>query len=133
MLSGVRTLLGRPLGMTRIGCDVFPRTGSRGSSSAPWAASADAEDNGACPSRTTRRTRVLSTRSEASREEQGPPGARAAGKTSRRRVAARDGADFGIAGMWLDDAEFMELLRGLTRVLQPRVAYPPNPAASDES
>jgi hypothetical protein len=35
--------------------------------------------------------------------------------------------------MWLDDAEFMELLRGLTRVLQPRVAYPPNPAASDES
>jgi hypothetical protein len=39
----------------------------------------------------------------------------------------RDGADFRIAGMWLDDAEFMELLRELMRVLQPRVAYPPKP------
>jgi hypothetical protein len=39
----------------------------------------------------------------------------------------RDGADFRIAGMWLDDAEFIELLRDLMRVLQPRVAYPPKP------
>jgi hypothetical protein len=39
----------------------------------------------------------------------------------------RDGADFRIAGMWLDDAEFMELLQDLTRVLQPRVANPPKP------
>ena len=27
--------------------------------------------------------------------------------------------------MWLDDAEFMELLQDLTRVLQPRVANAP--------
>jgi hypothetical protein len=39
----------------------------------------------------------------------------------------RDGADFRIAGMWLDDAEFLELLRELTRVLQPRLANPPKP------
>jgi hypothetical protein len=39
----------------------------------------------------------------------------------------RDGADFRVAGMWLDDAEFMELLHELMRVLQPRVANPPKP------
>jgi Helix-turn-helix domain len=39
----------------------------------------------------------------------------------------RDGADFRVAGMWLDDAEFVELLRELMRVLQPRAAYPPKP------
>jgi Helix-turn-helix domain len=39
----------------------------------------------------------------------------------------RDGADFRIAGMWLDDAEFIELLQDLMRVLQPRVANPPKP------
>jgi hypothetical protein len=39
----------------------------------------------------------------------------------------RDGADFRIAGMWLDDAEFMELLADLMRLLQPRVANPPKP------
>jgi hypothetical protein len=39
----------------------------------------------------------------------------------------RDGADFRIAGMWLDDAEFMELLTDLMRLLQPRVANPPKP------
>jgi hypothetical protein len=39
----------------------------------------------------------------------------------------RDGADFRIAGMWLDDTEFIELLQELTRVLQPRIANPPKP------
>jgi hypothetical protein len=39
----------------------------------------------------------------------------------------RDGADFRIAGIWLDDAEFIELLQDLMRVLQPRVANPPKP------
>jgi Helix-turn-helix domain len=39
----------------------------------------------------------------------------------------RDGADFRIAGMWLDDAEFIQLLQELMRVLQPRIANPPKP------
>jgi Helix-turn-helix domain len=39
----------------------------------------------------------------------------------------RDGADFRIAGMWLDDAEFTELLQDFTRVLRPRVANAPKP------
>jgi Helix-turn-helix domain len=39
----------------------------------------------------------------------------------------RDGADFRVAGMWLDDTEFMDLLQELMRVLQPRVANPPKP------
>jgi hypothetical protein len=29
--------------------------------------------------------------------------------------------------LWLDDAEFMEMLRDLARVLQPRMASPPKP------
>lgn len=37
----------------------------------------------------------------------------------------RDGVSYRLAGMWLDDAEFVELMRDLTRVLQPRVANPP--------
>src|SRR5262245_30902988 len=39
----------------------------------------------------------------------------------------RDGASFRIAGLWLDDAEFADLLRELTRVLQPAAAKPPGP------
>lgn len=39
----------------------------------------------------------------------------------------RDGADFRLAGLWLDDAEFAELVRELLRVLQPAAAKPPAP------
>ncbi len=39
----------------------------------------------------------------------------------------RDGASYNLAGLWLDDAEFTELLGDLIRVLQPRLAYPPKP------
>jgi Helix-turn-helix domain len=39
----------------------------------------------------------------------------------------RDGASFRLAGLWLDDAEFADLLRELTRVLQPAAANPPRP------
>jgi hypothetical protein len=35
-----------------------------------------------------------------------------------------------LAALWLDDAEFAELLRELTRVLQPRAAIPPGPGRS---
>jgi Helix-turn-helix domain len=37
----------------------------------------------------------------------------------------RDGAGYRLAGIWLDDAEFADLLRDLARVLQPRLANPP--------
>jgi hypothetical protein len=37
----------------------------------------------------------------------------------------RDGVSYRIAGLWLDDAEFSELLRELARVLAPRLAKPP--------
>jgi Helix-turn-helix domain len=37
----------------------------------------------------------------------------------------RDGVSYRLAGMWLNDAEFAELMRDLARVLQPRVANPP--------
>jgi hypothetical protein len=37
----------------------------------------------------------------------------------------RDGADYRIAGLWLDDQEFAEFLRDLARVLQPRLANAP--------
>jgi hypothetical protein len=37
----------------------------------------------------------------------------------------RDGVRYNMAAMWLDDAEFAELLRELARVLQPRLANPP--------
>ena len=37
----------------------------------------------------------------------------------------RDGVSYRLAGLWLDDAEFAELLRELARVLQPRVALGP--------
>jgi hypothetical protein len=37
----------------------------------------------------------------------------------------RDGADFRLTGLWLDDAEFSALLRDLVRVLQPAAANPP--------
>ena len=39
----------------------------------------------------------------------------------------RDGVSYRMAGLWLDDAEYAELLRELTRVLQPRLANPPRP------
>ncbi|MEY9964189.1 hypothetical protein ABIA33_002231 [Streptacidiphilus sp. MAP12-16] len=39
----------------------------------------------------------------------------------------RDGAGYRLAGMWLDDAEYAELMQELVRVLQPRVANPPAP------
>jgi helix-turn-helix protein len=39
----------------------------------------------------------------------------------------RDGVSYRLAGLWLDDAEYAELLRELSRVLQPRVANPPRP------
>ncbi len=39
----------------------------------------------------------------------------------------RDGVGYRMAGLWLDDAEHAELLRELTRVLQPRLANPPRP------
>ncbi|MGO8959349.1 MAG: helix-turn-helix domain-containing protein [Streptosporangiaceae bacterium] len=37
----------------------------------------------------------------------------------------RDQVSYRIAGMWLDDAEYAELLRDLVRVLQPRLANAP--------
>lgn len=40
---------------------------------------------------------------------------------------ARGGASFRLAGLWLDDAEFTDLLRELMRVLQPAAANPPRP------
>jgi helix-turn-helix protein len=39
----------------------------------------------------------------------------------------RDGVGFRMAGLWLDDAEHAELMRELTRVLQPRAANAPKP------
>jgi Helix-turn-helix domain len=39
----------------------------------------------------------------------------------------RDGASFRLGGLWLDDAEFADLLRELVRVLQPAAANPPRP------
>jgi hypothetical protein len=39
----------------------------------------------------------------------------------------RDGVSYRLAALWLDDAEYTELLRELTRVLQPRLANPPRP------
>src|SRR6516225_1109418 len=39
----------------------------------------------------------------------------------------RDGVGYRLAGLWLDDAEYAELLRELTRVLQPKLAHPPGP------
>jgi AcrR family transcriptional regulator len=39
----------------------------------------------------------------------------------------RDGVGYRMAGLWLDDAEHAELLRELTRVLQPKLANPPGP------
>ena len=39
----------------------------------------------------------------------------------------RDGVAFGIEGLWLDDAEFADLMRDLSRVLQPRRANAPRP------
>jgi hypothetical protein len=37
----------------------------------------------------------------------------------------RDGVSYRIAGLWLDDAEYADLLRDLYRVLAPRAANPP--------
>jgi len=37
----------------------------------------------------------------------------------------RDGVSYRLAGLWLDDAEYTELLRELLRVLQPRLANQP--------
>ncbi len=39
----------------------------------------------------------------------------------------RDGASYNLAAMWLDEAEFVEFLRELTVVVQPRLAIPPKP------
>jgi AcrR family transcriptional regulator len=39
----------------------------------------------------------------------------------------RDGASFRLAGLWLDEAEYADLLRELVRVLQPAAANPPRP------
>jgi Helix-turn-helix domain len=39
----------------------------------------------------------------------------------------RDGVTYRLAGMWLDDAEFTDLLHELARVLQPRLANAPKP------
>jgi hypothetical protein len=46
------------------------------------------------------------------------------------RDLLRDGVGYRMAGLWLDDAEFAELMRELTRVLQPRAANPPRPGRS---
>jgi len=37
----------------------------------------------------------------------------------------RDGVSYRLAGMWLDDAEYADLLRDLVRVLHPRLANAP--------
>ncbi|WP_214102856.1 helix-turn-helix domain-containing protein [Acrocarpospora catenulata] len=37
----------------------------------------------------------------------------------------RDGATYRMAGMWLDDAEYADMLRDLLKVLQPRLANAP--------
>jgi hypothetical protein len=39
----------------------------------------------------------------------------------------RDGVTYRMAGLWLDDAELIELGRDMARVLQPRLANPPRP------
>jgi len=39
----------------------------------------------------------------------------------------RDGVGYRLAGLWLDDAELVELQRDLVRVLQPRLANSPAP------
>jgi hypothetical protein len=39
----------------------------------------------------------------------------------------RDGVGDRMAALWLDDDEHLEMLRELTRVLQPRLANPPRP------
>lgn len=39
----------------------------------------------------------------------------------------RDGVSYRMAGLWLDDAEFLELMQDIARVLQPRLANPPGP------
>ncbi len=39
----------------------------------------------------------------------------------------RDGVRYTMAALWLDDAEFTELMHDLVRVLQPRLANPPAP------
>jgi DNA-binding transcriptional ArsR family regulator len=39
----------------------------------------------------------------------------------------RDGVSFRMAGLWLDDAEYAELMHDLARVLQPRAANAPKP------
>jgi hypothetical protein len=39
----------------------------------------------------------------------------------------RDGVTYRIAGMWLDDAELMDLARELITVIQPRLANAPKP------
>jgi hypothetical protein len=40
---------------------------------------------------------------------------------------ARDGADYQVGALWLDDAEFAELLRDLSVVFGPRLGNPPAP------
>jgi len=39
----------------------------------------------------------------------------------------RDGVSYRIAGLWLDDTEFLALMRDLAKVLTPRLANPPAP------
>ena len=38
---------------------------------------------------------------------------------------SRDQVGYRLAGLWLDDAEYADLLRDLARVIQPRLANPP--------
>ncbi len=38
----------------------------------------------------------------------------------------RDGADYRVAAMWLTDAEFVDFLRDLNKIAQPRLANPPD-------
>jgi hypothetical protein len=59
-----------------------------------------------------------------------PRGLATAGLRARHidpRIGARRPVVYRLAGLWLDDAEFAELMRELTRVLQPRMANPPRP------
>jgi DNA-binding transcriptional ArsR family regulator len=42
----------------------------------------------------------------------------------------RDGVAYRLAALWLDDAEFAELMREFVRILQPRAGNPPRPGRS---
>src|SRR5579863_4601254 len=42
----------------------------------------------------------------------------------------RDGVAYRLAALWLDDAEFAEMMREFARILQPRAGNPPRPGRS---